>query len=104
MYIEPPCKSGGGRKYDSIKCDQDFIGILRLVKELVFNFDGNKELTHAMWESYASLFQCRQHIFDMNQKFSDRFNKSASIIIQYDGSIRKSKSLINYLGSKEDVQ
>ena len=50
MYIEPPCKSGGGRKYDSIKCDQDFIGILRLVKELVFNFDGNKELTHAMWD------------------------------------------------------
>ena len=43
IVSSPRWREGGeGRKYKSIKCDQDVIGILRLVKEFMFKFVGNK--------------------------------------------------------------
>ena len=42
-----------GSNYESTKCDQDVIEILKLVKRVMFNLYGNKELTHTMWESYV---------------------------------------------------
>ena len=31
--------------------------MLNIIKGVMFKFDGNKELTHAMWEVYVSVFQ-----------------------------------------------
>ena len=35
-------------KYESIECDQDSIGILKVVKGVMFKLDGEKELIRAM--------------------------------------------------------
>ena len=45
-------KMGGDRKYEAIQRDQDFIGMMKLIKGFMINFNGNEELTHAMWEAY----------------------------------------------------
>ena len=42
-------KLGGDRKYEDIESEQEIIEILKLIKGVIFKFDGNKELTHAMW-------------------------------------------------------
>ena len=49
-------KLGGGIRYEAIKRDQDIIGMLNLFNGVMFKFNGNKELTHVMWKSYASVF------------------------------------------------
>ena len=49
-------KLGGDKKYEDIKSYQDVIEILKLIKGVMFKFDGNKELTQAMWESCVSVF------------------------------------------------
>ena len=41
-------KLGGDRKYEDIKSYQDVIEMLNLIKGVMFKFDVNKELTHAM--------------------------------------------------------
>ena len=43
--------------------------MLKLVKVLMFNFYGNKELNHEIWEAYVPVLQCRQEKFEMNQEF-----------------------------------
>ena len=58
---------------------------MRLVKGVMFKFDGNKELAHATWESWVSVLQHRQQKFDMNQELFERFKNAASVIIQYEG-------------------
>ena len=52
----PLVKLGWDRKYEAIHCDQDIIEILMLIKGFMFKFEGNKGLTHMMWEAYASVF------------------------------------------------
>ena len=88
------------RKYESIKNDQDVIGMLNIIKGVMFKFDGNKELTHAMWEVYMSVFQFREQKFQTNQDNFERFNNSTSVITKYDGSIGQGTGLVNHLGSK----
>ena len=48
-----PDNLGGDRKYEAIKRDQDVIGILKIMKGVMFKFYGNKELTHVMSEDYV---------------------------------------------------
>ena len=57
-----------------------------------------------MWEAYASVFQCRQQKFEMNQEFFKCFKNSTSTTIQYEGSIGQNTGFVNQLGSKEDTQ
>ena len=54
------CQNWGDRKYEAIERDQYVIETLKLTKGIMFKFKGNKELTHAMWEAYVSVFWCRQ--------------------------------------------
>ena len=48
-----PDNLGGDIKYEAIKLDQDVIGMLKIIKGVMFKFDRNKELTHVMWEDYV---------------------------------------------------
>ena len=45
------------KKYEAIKHDQDVIGILKLIKGVVFKSDINKELIHAIWGAYMTVFR-----------------------------------------------
>ena len=94
-------KIGGYEKYEDIESDQDIIETMKLIKGIIFNFYENKELTHALWEAYVSVFRCRQHKFETNQDYFERFKNATSVIIQYYGPIRQYKGLIIHLGSKE---
>ena len=78
--------------------------MLKLINGVMFNFDGNKELTDMIWEAYVSVFRCRKHKFETNQYYFESFKDATSIITQYDGSIGQDRGLVNQLGSKEDVQ
>ena len=51
----------GDSKDESIEYKKDVIEMLKLIKGVMFKLDGNKELTHAMWGAYMSVFQFRQH-------------------------------------------
>ena len=44
---------GGDSKYEAIKRDQDVIGMLKLIKGVMFKSDEKKELTHLMWKAYV---------------------------------------------------
>ena len=91
---------GGNRKYEAIENDQYIIGMLKIIKEVIFKFNLNKELTHAIWESYVSFFRFRQHKFENNQEYFERFNNATSVINKYYRSIRQDARLVNHLGSK----
>ena len=95
---------GGDRKYEAIKLDQDVIGMLKIIKGVMFKFDRNKELTHVMWEDYVQVFWCRQQKFETNLEYLERFKNAMSIITQYYGSIVQDTGLVNHLRSKEDAQ
>ena len=49
-------KMGGDKKYEAIEGEQDVIVMLKIIKGVMFRFDGNRELTRKMWEAYVSLF------------------------------------------------
>ena len=70
----------GDRKYEGIKSDQAVIEMMKLIKGVMFKFDGEKEFTHAMWESYVSVFRCSKNKFKTNQDYFEHF-KNATIII-----------------------
>ena len=91
-------------KYEAINHDQDVIVMLKLIKGVMFKFNGIKELTDAIWEAYLSVFRCRQHKFETNEDYFERFNNSMSVITQYDGSVGQDTGLLNHLGSKKDAQ
>ena len=95
---------GGYSKYEAINCEQDFIGMLKLIEGVMFKFEGNKEPTQAMWEAYVSVFWCRQQKIETNQEYFERFKNAMSIITQHEGSIGQETGLVNHLGSKEDTQ
>ena len=97
-------KLGGDGKYEDIESDQEVIGIMKLIKGVIFKFYGNRELTHIIWEAYVSVFRYRQHKFETNQEYFERFKNSTSFITQYDGSIGQDTGLISHLGSKEGAQ
>ena len=78
--------------------------MLKVINGVMFKFYGNKELTHAMWEAYVSVFRCRQQKFVTNQEYFERFKNSTSIITQYEGPIGQNTGLVNHLRSKEDAQ
>ena len=77
---------------------------MKLIKGFMFKFDGNMELTHAMWEAYMSVFRFRQQIFEKKLDYFERFKNITSVITQYDGSIGQHMGLVNHLGSKEYAQ
>ena len=70
----------------------------------MFKSDGNKELTHAMWEAYVSVFLCMQQRFETDQEFFERFKNFMRVITQYELSIGQETGLVNRLGSKEYIQ
>ena len=40
---------GGDSKYEAIDHDQYFIGVIKIIKGVVFKFGGNKELAQMVW-------------------------------------------------------
>ena len=70
----------------------------------MFKLDSSKELTLTMWETYVSVFQCRQQELKTNQYLFNRNKNSTSVITQYDVSIGKNTALVHQPGSKEDAQ
>ena len=76
---------GGDSKYEAIESEQDVIGMLKLIKGVIFKFDGNKELTHTMWEDYVSVFRRRQYKFETNQEYFERFKNATRVMTKYDG-------------------
>ena len=97
-------KLGGNGKYEVIKCDQKDIEMLKPIKGVMLTSNGNKEITHVMWEAYVSVFQCSQHKFETNQEYFEQFKNATSVINQYDRSIIHETDLVNHLGPKEDAQ
>ena len=93
-------KKGGDRKYEAIKKDQYVIEMLKLIKGVMIKFEGNKEITHGMWEAYMAVIRFSQQKFETNQEFFERFKNSASFITQYERSIRQDTGIINHLSSK----
>ena len=55
--------------------------MLKLIKEFMFKFDKNKELTHTMWEAYVSVLQCSQKKFETNQELFKSFNNATRAIM-----------------------
>ena len=78
-------KMGGDSKYEAIERDQDVIGMLKLIKGVMFKSDKKKELTHAMWKAYVSVFWCRQHKFETNQEYFERFKNATRVMTKHDG-------------------
>ena len=54
--------------------------MLKLIKGFMFKFNGNKELTHAIWEAYMSVIQFRQQKFEKNQEYFEHFKNSTIVI------------------------
>ena len=91
------------RKYDSVKRDQDVIGVMRLVKGVMLKFDRKTELIHTMWEDYVLILIYKQHSFEINQKLFEKHNSTYSVIIQYDISIVQDNNLVKNSRSKDDA-
>ena len=50
------------------------------------------------------MLRCRQHKFETNQEYFERFKNATGVITQYDGPIGKDTGLISHIGSEEDAQ
>ena len=69
--------------------------MLKLIERVIFKFDENKELTHAMWEIYVSMFPYRQQKIETNKELFESFINDMRVITQYDGLIRQDTGIIN---------
>ena len=74
-------------KTEDIEHNKDIIEMMKNIKEVLFKFDRNKELTDAMCGSYMAVLRYMQQEFETNQEFFGRFKNFTSNITQYDGSI-----------------
>jgi hypothetical protein len=89
--------------FDAITAGGDGLALLKAIKDLVYNFQSQKYLPHALHESKRRFYLCAQSKFATTSTYLEQFQNTVDDIEHSGGTIGKDPGIMNSLAAKKGV-
>ena len=93
----------GTTEFETLSNERDGLGLLKTIKNMVFNFQSQKYLPQALSESVRRLHNCVQTKHMTTQVFMERFQNLVDVIEYSDGSIGMHPGILKALFIEKQI-
>jgi hypothetical protein len=88
--------------YETISTDADGLGLLKAMKDLVYNFQSQKYLPHALHESKRRFYFCAQGRLATTSAYMEQFQNVIDVIEHSGGSIGDDPGILQGLAAEKE--
>jgi hypothetical protein len=89
--------------YDTLTKNKDGLGLLKAIKDLVYNFQSQKYLPHALHESKRRFYFCVQGRHTTTSAYLEQFQNVVDVIGHSGGSIGDDPGILEALATKRSL-